>query len=132
MKNVTSVIVKCVNDIRAEALKKREFRQLLNGVKKQYGELFHTDVSWLSGGKVLARFLAVKDHVYNFLHAKMVLEERQKLKNRAWLNDLAFLTDISGQLNTLEKRMQGNQQLVSHLNDQVNLFRRSYSYFVIN
>ena len=39
MKNVMSKVVKCVNDIRAATLKKREFRQLLNGVDKQYGEL---------------------------------------------------------------------------------------------
>ena len=122
MKNVMAVVVKCVNDIRAAALKRREFRQLLNEVDEQYGELLlHTEVRWLSRGKVLARFLDVKDHVYNFLcEKKMLPEERQKLKDRSWLNDLAFLTDISGQLNMLNKRMQGKQQLVSHLNDQVN------------
>ena len=35
MKNVMSVVVKCVNNIRASALKKREFRQLLNRVDEQ-------------------------------------------------------------------------------------------------
>ena len=82
MKDVMSVVLKCVNDIRAAALK-REFRQLLNGVDEQYGELLlHTEVRWLFRGKVLARFLAVKDHVYNFLcEKKMLPEKRQKLKN---------------------------------------------------
>ena len=42
-----SVVVKCVNVIRTAALKRREFRQLLNGVGIQYGELLHTEVSWL-------------------------------------------------------------------------------------
>ena len=51
MKSVMSV-VKCVNDIRAAALKRREFRQLLNEVDEQYGELFlHTEVHWFSRGK---------------------------------------------------------------------------------
>ena len=119
-----------MNDIRAAALKKREFRQLLNGVDKQYGEfLLHTEVSWLLRGKVLARFLAVKDHVYSFLNEKMLLEERQKLKDRSWLNDLAFLADISGQLNTLKKRMQAKQQLVSHFNNQVNSLRHKLQLF---
>ena len=67
IKNVMPLVVKCVNDIRAPALKRREFRQLLFGVDKQNGELLLlTEVSWLLRGKVLARFLAVKDHVYNF------------------------------------------------------------------
>ena len=130
MKNVMAVVVKCVNDIRAAALKRREFRQLLNEVDEQYGELLHTEVRWLSRGKVLARFLDVKEHMCNFLcEKKMLPEERQKLKDRSWLNDLAFLTDISGQLNMLNKRMQGKQQLVSHLNDQVNSFRQKLQLF---
>ena len=36
MKDVMSVIVKCVNNIRAAALKRREFLQLLNEVDEQY------------------------------------------------------------------------------------------------
>ena len=131
MKNVMAVVVKCVNDIRAAALKRREFRQLLNEVDEQYGELLlHIEVRWLSRGKVLARFLDVKDHVYNFLcEKKMLPEERQKLKDRSWLNDLAFLTDISGQLNMLNKRMLGKQQLVTHLDDKVNSFRQKLQLF---
>ena len=131
MKDIMSVVVKCVNDIRAAALKRREFRQLLNEVDEVYGKLLlHTEVRWLSRGKVLARFLTVKDHVHNFLcEKKMLPEKRQKLKDPSWLNDLAFLTDISGQLSTLNKRMQGKQQLVSHLNDQVNSFRQKLQLF---
>ena len=66
MKNVMSMIMKWVNNIRATALKRREFRRLLNEVDEQYVELLlHTEVRWLSRWKVLAWFLAVKDHVYN-------------------------------------------------------------------
>ena len=82
MKNVMQVVVKCANDIRAAALKRRKFLQLLNEVDEQYRKLFHTEVRWLSRRKVLAQFLAVKDHVYNFLREKkMLLEERQKLND---------------------------------------------------
>ena len=124
-------VVKCMNYIRAAALKRREFCQLLNDVDEQYGELLlHTEVRWLSRGKVLARFLAVKDQLYNFLcEKKMLPEKQQKLKDPSWLNNLAFLTDISRHLNTLNKRMQGKQQLVCHLNDQVNSFRQKLQLF---
>ena len=131
IKDVMSVVVKCVKDIRAAALKRREFRQLLNEVDEQYGELLlHAEVSWLFREKVLARFLAVKDYVYNFLcEKKMLPEKRKKLKDPSWLNDLAFLTDISVYLNTLNKGMQGKQQLVSHLNDQMNSFQQKLQLF---
>ena len=132
MKDVMSVVVKCVNNIRAAALKRTEFCRLLNNVDEQYGELlFHTEVRWLSRGKVLARFLAIKDYVYNFLcEKKMLSEKQQKLKEPSWLNDPAFLTDISGErLNTLKKRLQGKQQFVSHLNNQVNSFRQKLQLF---
>ena len=59
----------------------------------------------------------------------MLAKERQKLKDWSWLNDLAFLTDISVQLKTLNKRMQGKQQLVSHLYAQVNSFRQKLQLF---
>ena len=61
MKDIMSVVVKCVNDIRAAALKSREFRQLLNEVDEQYQKfLLPSEVRLLSRGKELARFLAVK------------------------------------------------------------------------
>ena len=51
MKNVMSLVVKCVNDIQAAALKRREFRQLLYGVDKQNGELLlHTEAGVYLGG----------------------------------------------------------------------------------
>ena len=59
----------------------------------------------------------------------MLRKKRRKLKDRSWLNDLTFLADISGPLNTLKKRMQGKQQLVNYLNDQVNSFRQRLQFF---
>ena len=47
----------------------------------------------------------------------------------SWVNDLAFLTYIWGHLNTLNKLLQGKQQLVSHLNDQVHSFRQKLQLF---
>ena len=52
----------------------------------------------------------------------MLPEKRQKLKDPSWMNYLAFLKDISGHLNMLNK-------LASHLNEQVNSFRQKLQLF---
>ena len=109
-------------------MEKKRISPLLNEVGEQYEELL-PEARWLSLAEVLARFLAVKDHTYNFLSVKILPEKRKKLKDPSWLNNLAFLTDISGHLNTPNKRMQGKQQLVSHLNDQVNSLRQKQQLF---
>ena len=61
MQSVMDVVVKGVNKIRARVLNRREFKQYLQNLDAQYGELLrHSDVRWLSTGKVLARFWILK------------------------------------------------------------------------
>ena len=59
MKNVMSLVVKCVNDIQTAALKRREFRQLLYWVDKQNRELLlHTEAGVYLGGGALGHAIA--------------------------------------------------------------------------
>lgn len=51
MKHVMDVVLKCVNKIRARALNRRVFRQILAELDEEYGELLlHCEVRWLSKG----------------------------------------------------------------------------------
>lgn len=57
MNNVMKTVVKVVNNIRAHALQRRLFRELTEELECQYGDLLlHTEVRWLSRGRVLQRF----------------------------------------------------------------------------
>ena len=68
MQSVMDVLVKCVNKIRARALNRREFKQYLQDLDAEYGELLlHCDVRWLLRGKVLARFWILKTCILQFL-----------------------------------------------------------------
>lgn len=53
MSHVMNIVVKIVNSIRAKALQHRLFMSLLDEFHSAYGDLiFHSDVRWLSRGKV--------------------------------------------------------------------------------
>ena len=66
--HIMSVVVSVVNYLRARALKHRTFRAFLEEVDAEYKDLvYHTEVRWLSRGRVLQRFVALKEEVLQFL-----------------------------------------------------------------
>ena len=59
---VMSVVVKIVNIIVARSsLIHRQLKEFLNEIEAEYGDLLlHTEIRWLSRGKVLNRFVEIK------------------------------------------------------------------------
>ena len=118
--------------IQARALNRREFRQFLDDIQQEYGELLmYCEVRWLSKGKVLSRFWLLKDSVYQFLAEIDELSvEREFLVNSEWLNDLAFLVDITGHLNALNLKLQGSSKLFTNMCNDVESFKRKLTMFL--
>jgi len=127
MKTVMDVVMKCINKIRARALNRREFRQFLKDMNKDPGELLlHCEVRWLSRGKVHSRFWLLRNSVGLLSFLKEINElpsECESLADNDWLNDLAFLVDITGHLKTLNTRLQGSNKLFTNLCNDVNSFK---------
>lgn len=119
--NVMSVVVKCVNYIRSRGLQHRQFRAFLDEVESKYGDLLYfTEVRWLSRGNVLKRFFELKTEVKRFMEEiNMPVLEFDDTK---WLMDLAFLVDITQELNILNLKLQGPGQLVTAMFDSVRAF----------
>uniref|UniRef100_A0A6P7GSJ3 SCAN domain-containing protein 3-like n=1 Tax=Diabrotica virgifera virgifera TaxID=50390 RepID=A0A6P7GSJ3_DIAVI len=66
--NVMKVVVKLVNQVRAHALQRRQFRTLITEMNLEYGELLlHTEIRWLSKGKILRRFYELLPALIAFL-----------------------------------------------------------------
>jgi len=132
LQSVMDVVVKCINKIRARALNRREFRQFLCDVQQDYGELLmYCEVRWLSKGQVLARFWSLRNSVLQFLtEIDELATERDCLADRGWLNDLAFLVDITGHLNKLNVNLQGSNTLFTNLCNDVASFKKKLTLFI--
>lgn len=132
MKHVMDVVLKCVNKIRAQALNRRIFRQFLSDLDEEYGELLlHCEVRWLSKGKVLSRFWGLKNHIMEFLaEIKELPAECECLASNEWVNDLAFLVDITDHLNNLNLKLQGSNKLFTNLCNDVASFKMKLQLFV--
>jgi len=66
--NVMQTVVCVVNFIVSRALYHRQFRQLIEEYDTEYGDLLmHSEVRWLSHGKVLERFQSLLPEIFTFL-----------------------------------------------------------------
>ncbi|XP_074510983.1 general transcription factor II-I repeat domain-containing protein 2A-like [Sebastes fasciatus] len=117
--NVMSVVVKCINQIRSRGLK--QFRAFLQEMESEYEDvLYFTEVRWLSRGNVLKRLFELRAEVKAFMEKDGVAVP--VLSDPKWLMDLAFLVDITHELNVLNKKLQGQGQLVSAAYDNLRAF----------
>ncbi|KAI7790228.1 hypothetical protein IRJ41_001037 [Triplophysa rosa] len=107
--HVMTPVVKIINDIRSKAKQHRIFKVLLEEMSAEYGDLLlHTEIRWLSRGRVLLRFLSLLGEIKEFKQSKG--EDVSLLEDTEWTLDLAFLTDITGKLNDLNCQLQGKAE----------------------
>jgi len=122
MQSVMQLVVKVVNFIVSRALNHRQFRALLNEYNTEYGDLLmHSEVRWLSRGRVLERFLNLLPQIREFLESKGRREA--ELENPEWVMKLAFLTDITCHLNVLNLQLQGKCKLPGEMLRDVTAFQ---------
>ncbi|KAL3977581.1 hypothetical protein ACER0C_018643 [Sarotherodon galilaeus] len=104
-------VAKPINCIRSKALYHRQFQQFLHDIQAEYGDvIYHSDVRWLSRGSALQQFLDEKR------------QPMEKLSDPVWLANLAFLVDITKQLNGLNVNLQGKDAVVSELYAHIKAF----------
>ena len=104
-----SVVVEIVCFIKSKTLNHRQFNNLLQELNSPKNDvLLHTDVRWLSRGRVLLGFCELLSEIRMFLNSKDKFYS--ELSDPAWLLKLEFSTDICKHLNTLNEQLQGGDK----------------------
>ena len=137
MAHVMDTVVKIVNEIRSKGLKHRQFQAFLEELDTEYKDLlYHCEVRSLSRGKVLERFFKLRTEIELFLKEKKPNLTTKGgdlvtdlITDKDWQLDLAFLVDITLHLNTLNTRLQGRDQLITVLLDNVSGFQNKLTLF---
>lgn len=122
--DVLNTCIKLVNWIKCRPLNGRLFAALCEESGSDHRHLLlHTEVRWLSRGKVLQRVFELHNELALFLMDKDS-ELALFVSDNVWLAKLAYLADIFCQLNALNASLQGRDSSVLKTTDKINAFKK--------
>ena len=126
LKQVLHQVVEIVNYIKSRPIKSRLFEELCKSMDSQHVRLLmHTDVRWLSKGKVLTRVHELQKELIVFFDKENNERFCKYLRCEFWMAKMEYLTEIFGQLNILNSSMQGlNENILTSTNKLVGLKKK--------
>ncbi len=131
LNSVMDDVIKIVNNIKANALKSRMFERLCENLDATHKNLIlHTEIRWLSKGKVLARLCELKNELIQFFSNTSVCEYYvQKLKSEIWMSKVHYLNEVFTQLNNLNLSMQTKNENILQSTDKIKGFLQKILYW---
>lgn len=132
LKSVLDQVVHMVNYIKSRPLKTRLFKKLCISMEAQYESLLlHTEVRWLSRGKVLCRILELKNELLVFFQNEGTATDAfvKCLENDIWCSKMAYLTDIFNYLNSVNTSIQGKNENILTSTDKLSAFQKKISFW---
>ncbi|XP_039224610.1 protein ZBED8-like [Crotalus tigris] len=111
LREVMKSVINCVNFVKASSLNTRLFSQLCNELDAPSNALlFHTEVRWLSKGKVLKRVFELRDELKTFFIQKERPQFEAIFSDNSELQKIAYLVDIFAILNELNYHCKDQMQ----------------------
>ena len=121
LKAVFDDVVRIVN-IKSKDFNSRIFKQFCNKMGQSYEVLlYHTEVRWLSRGKVVSRVVELREPIKCFLIEKKS-DLAAKFSNTERLSRLCYLVDIFGEFNKGNLALQGKNTTVLDMRESVSAF----------
>ena len=126
--DIMKEVVHCVNYIRSRGLNHRQFKVFLKELDYDYPDItYFSSVRWLSRADTLKRFWNLRNEIKCFMETKN--RNVSSLKDVKWLNDLAFLSDVTQHQAQLNGQLQGRNQLANKMFEHITSFQRKMVLF---
>ena len=120
-------IIKVVNYIKARPLNSRVFKVLCEEMGSEHKQLLlHSEVRWLSRGRVLSRIFELRDEVELFFRNDEKFHLKDRFHDFYWLAKLAYLADIFCVLNELNLSLQGTTINIFKVQDKVEAIMKKF------
>lgn len=123
-------VTKVVNHIKRSAKNSRCFSKLCKDLGSEHMQvLYHSEVRWLSRGKVLSRFYELKTEIATFL-SENNSPYAELFDNEIWLARVAYLADVFEHLNALNVSMQGRRHNIFEQSDKIAAFEKKIKLWI--
>ena len=108
LRRVIDKVVQMVNYIKSRPLKSRLFAHICEEMGAKFKNLIlHTEVRWLSRGRVLCRVYELREMMLKLFEENQQNEFCDLIQDKLWCTKLAYLADIFEHLNKINTSMQG-------------------------
>ena len=125
LREVLEEVVKMVNFIKTRPTKTWVFETICTNMDSQHKRLLlHSDVRWLSRGKVVTCVHELRHELFAFFEVMKQSHFCNLLKCKFWIAKLQYLADIFQHLNILNTSMQGKEKNILTSTEKIKAFQR--------
>ena len=118
-------VVEIVNYIKSRPIKSRLFEELCKSMDSQHVRLLvHTDVRWLSRGRVLTRVHELQKELIVFYDKEKHERFCKYLRCEFWMAKMEYLAEIFGPLNIVNSSMQSRNENILTSTDKLVALKR--------